>query len=267
MRVRIRFEKTGPIRFVGHLDFMRTFQKIIRKSGLAAVYTGGFNPHMLLSFADPLGVGQESTGEYADVEFAWRDPEALSEQERGRLSDIGLENESLPVPPSREEVIAALNAAAPEGIRFTAAVRVGLIKSSKAMALVRYALWDILLGDGFLNVTEDELSAFLAREEILVHKVTKKAEKDVDIRRQILSLSFGTAESYPAFAAHPAYSGRRHLCLLCESGSNGNLKPQTVVEALSAFINCPYDEAAFRLVRRELYDAEQRSLLDTGTAF
>ena len=192
MKVRVRFEKTGAIRFVGHLDFMRTFQKIVKRSGLAAVYTSGFNPHMVLSFADPLGVGQESCGEYADIEFAYRDNAPLSEQELYRLQDIGLNNDELPDPPSSGEMLSALNSVSVEGLRFTDAVRIGLIKSSKAMALVRYASWQILLSDGFLIPESTEIGAavreYLAQKEIVVHKVTKKSEKDVNIRPQILSL-------------------------------------------------------------------------------
>ncbi len=270
MRIRVRFEKTGPIRFVGHLDFMRTFQKIIKKSGLAAVYTAGFNPHMVLSFADPLGVGQESCGEYADIEFAYRDSAALTEQELYRLQDIGLRNEELPPAPSSRELLAALNAASVDGIRFTGAVRVGLIRSSKAMALVRYAAWQILLTDSFLEAQNPELPVaileFLAQESIVIHKVTKKAEKDVDIRPQILSLQTEEAEAFPAVAAEPCFTRRRSLLLLCASGSNGNVKPQTVMEALCAFCGSPFDESAFRLVRRELYDEKRRPLLSLGAA-
>jgi hypothetical protein len=176
MRIRLRFEKTGAVRFIGHLDFMRSFQKIVRLSGLPAVYTTGFNPHMILSFADPLGVGVESTAEYADLEMAWKDPTDLTRHEKDRLSDIGLDNDSLPLPPSGEEILAALNKAAPAGVLFTGVARVGLIRNSKAMAQVRYASWKIALRDDLL--TECDLSAcansIMDSDTLVVHKVSKK---------------------------------------------------------------------------------------------
>ena len=49
------------MKFVGHLDVMRYFQKAIRRAELPIAYSEGFSPHMLLSFASPLGVGISST--------------------------------------------------------------------------------------------------------------------------------------------------------------------------------------------------------------
>lgn len=57
MKIRIKFAKTGVMKFVGHLDVMRYFQKAIRRAELPIAYSEGFSPHMLLSFASPLGVG------------------------------------------------------------------------------------------------------------------------------------------------------------------------------------------------------------------
>ena len=68
MKLRIKFKKYGPIRFIGHLDVMRYFQKAIRRAGLDVAYTKGFSPHQIMSFASPLGVGLESNGEYMDIE-------------------------------------------------------------------------------------------------------------------------------------------------------------------------------------------------------
>ena len=57
MKVRIKFSKEGPVKFVGHLDTMRYFQKAIRRANLPVAFSGGFSPHMIMSFAAPLGVG------------------------------------------------------------------------------------------------------------------------------------------------------------------------------------------------------------------
>lgn len=69
MKLRIRFSKFGPVKFVGHLDMMRFFQKAIKASGLPVKYTEGFSPHQVLSFAAPLGVGTQSESEYCDLEL------------------------------------------------------------------------------------------------------------------------------------------------------------------------------------------------------
>lgn len=69
MKTRMRFTKTGSMKFIGHLDCMRFFQKAIRRAKLDVAYSQGFSPHQLMSFASPLGVGVTSDGEYLDVEF------------------------------------------------------------------------------------------------------------------------------------------------------------------------------------------------------
>ena len=58
------------MKFVGHLDTMRYFQKAIRRAELPVAFSGGYSPHMIMSFAVPLGVGMESLGDYFDLEMA-----------------------------------------------------------------------------------------------------------------------------------------------------------------------------------------------------
>ena len=57
------------MKYIGHLDMMRFFQKAIRRAGIDVAYSEGFSPHMIMSFAYPLGVGMTSSGEYFDLEI------------------------------------------------------------------------------------------------------------------------------------------------------------------------------------------------------
>ena len=68
MKIRIKFRKYGVMRFVGHLDIMRYFQKAMRRAKIDICYSEGFSPHQIMSFASPLGVGITSDGEYLDIE-------------------------------------------------------------------------------------------------------------------------------------------------------------------------------------------------------
>ena len=70
MKVRIKFKKDGSLRFIGHLDVMRFFQKVMRRAQIPIAFTAGYNPHMIMSFASPLGIGLTSEGEYFDMELA-----------------------------------------------------------------------------------------------------------------------------------------------------------------------------------------------------
>ena len=63
MKARIKFRKFDTLRFIGHLDVMRFFQKVMRRAGIPIAFTGGYSPHMIMSFASPLGIGLSSDGE------------------------------------------------------------------------------------------------------------------------------------------------------------------------------------------------------------
>lgn len=74
--VRIRFEKTGEAAYISLLDLQRVFHRILKRSGLPVYYTQGFNPHIYLSFACPLSLGQESLCECCEVKTEAEDPPA-----------------------------------------------------------------------------------------------------------------------------------------------------------------------------------------------
>lgn len=61
------FEKGAPLRYIGHLDLMRTVQRALRRSNLPVKYSNGFNPHIRLSFAAPLSVGVIGLRELMEV--------------------------------------------------------------------------------------------------------------------------------------------------------------------------------------------------------
>ena len=55
MKLRMRFGKEGIVKFIGHLDIMRYFQKAFRRANVDITYSQGYHPHPCLSFASPLG--------------------------------------------------------------------------------------------------------------------------------------------------------------------------------------------------------------------
>ena len=56
MNIRVRFRKYGVLKFIGHLDVMRYFQKAIRRADIDICYSEGYSPHMIMSFASPLSL-------------------------------------------------------------------------------------------------------------------------------------------------------------------------------------------------------------------
>ena len=91
-KVRIKFAKYGAVKFIGHLDVMRYFQKAIRRAGIDIAYSGGFSPHQIMSFASPLSVGHTSEGEYFDIEMNSFPSE---EEIKNRPAEIGNDDASI----------------------------------------------------------------------------------------------------------------------------------------------------------------------------
>ena len=67
MKLRIQFEKLGPIRFTSHKDVVRIFQRCFAAGGVPIHFSEGFHPHMRMSFGPPLKTGWESHAEYMDI--------------------------------------------------------------------------------------------------------------------------------------------------------------------------------------------------------
>ena len=88
MKIRIKFAKQGTMKFIGHLDVMRYFQKAIRRADIDIRYSEGFSPHQIMSFAAPLGVGLTSNGEYMDIEVH---SAPSSEEMKKKLNDTMVE--------------------------------------------------------------------------------------------------------------------------------------------------------------------------------
>ena len=150
------------MKFVGHLDTMRYFQKAIRRAELPVAFSGGYSPHMIMSFAAPLGVGTTSLGEYFDMELTATVP--------------------------TKEIEERLNAVMADGVSVCSQVEDG--KASTAMALVAAADYFVQFHEGKEPAASwrDQLDGFLAQKEIIVTKKTKRSEKTIDIRPYIYEL-------------------------------------------------------------------------------
>ena len=82
-RLRVTFAKEGPLRWVAHLDLMRTWERTIRRAVLPLSYSQGFSPHARIALAAPLPVGVEGRGELIDL---WLDDTLRLEDVAKRLA-------------------------------------------------------------------------------------------------------------------------------------------------------------------------------------
>jgi len=65
--LRIIYTKVGKVRFISHLDIIRTIQRALRRAELPVALSEGFSPHFQISYGQPLSLGIESECEFADV--------------------------------------------------------------------------------------------------------------------------------------------------------------------------------------------------------
>lgn len=67
--LRATFKKGEALRYTGHLDILRTFVRGMRRGEIPFKYSEGFNPHAVMSFALPLGVGTTSDCEIVEIQM------------------------------------------------------------------------------------------------------------------------------------------------------------------------------------------------------
>lgn len=164
MKVRIKFGKYGTMKFIGHLDIMRFFQKAIRRADIDISYTTGFSPHQIMSFAAPLGVGIESYGEYFDIEV-----ESAT---------------------NSQDMIERLNRACVEGIEIYSVKKLPE-NIGNAMATVAAAEYKIVWKevDSIPFDLVSQIDRFRSTQAILVEKKTKKNVVEMDIKPSIYTIS------------------------------------------------------------------------------
>lgn len=252
LKVRIKYAKMGVLKYIGHLDLMRFFQKAVKRADLDIAYSQGFSPHQLMSFAAPLALGVTSEGEYFDAQF----------------------NSII----SSDEFVRRFNEQMVDGI-FVKDVILLPEGAKKAMSIVAASDYiisfrdNIDIEDNIDNTDESvplsdrsddrlldykkaiiaQVPHLLEKETIEVFRKTKKNEKVEDIKKGIYKLSVLDDKIYMYLA----------------TGSEYNLKPESVLEALCNEANVPFNKFDFQIHRLETYTKDEQgklvSLLETGT--
>lgn len=217
MKIRIKFSKQGAVKFVGHLDILRYFQKAMRRADVDIRYSEGFSPHQVMSFAAPLGVGLTSNGEYMDIEV---------------LSSA-----------SSAQMVDRLNQVMAEGITVKSFLK--LDDSAKnAMSQVAAADYTVMFREESrpqdMDSFADKLMEFYHRDTIEIVKTTKKGEKVLDIKPLIYQLSV---------------KGQT-ISMQLATGSANNLKPETVMEAFFHSLGADLLPFALMVQREEVYTEE-----------
>lgn len=148
--IRVKFEKTGKLQYISHLDLLRTMQTALRRAKVKMIYSEGFNPHMKITFALPLSIGTESVCEYMDIRTQPDvDPKYVKE---------------------------SLGKNLPDGMKI-----LDVYEASSKLTDIKYAAYTAMLDYGELSEKAAEVGNTLFSKELIVTKRTKKGERDIDI--------------------------------------------------------------------------------------
>jgi radical SAM-linked protein len=191
-RIRIKYGKYGALRFVGHLDMAKTWERILRRAQLPLEYTQGFNPRPRMQFAAALAVGLTSESEYLD---AWLTT---------RLDDQ---------PP--EAWIARLAATSPVGIPLYSLEDVP-ISSAALPTLVTHSEYVITPADNAVTAAVLESRAAELLAQAAIERLNSK-DKPYDLRPLILDLRMEDGGNLVA-----------HL----KTGEKGNARPDDLLDAM-----------------------------------
>jgi radical SAM family uncharacterized protein/radical SAM-linked protein len=155
-RIRVRFSKSGVLRFISHLDTLRLITRAIRRAQINVAYSKGYRKRPRIAFGPPISIGTTAAREYFDLLF--------EQQFSGN-------------------VVTLLNDVLPELLRIHEAAPV-FVKSpalSVIISLMRYRV-------GPMNISDEQIRALVAREEIVVRRRKNGNEIEVDIRPFIHSI-------------------------------------------------------------------------------
>ena len=149
---RIWFRKVGAAKYISHLDLNRCMARAMRRASIPVWVTEGYNPHLFLTFALPLSLGQEGLDESMDI----------------RVPD----DFAIDTLPER------LNAVLPPILTATRAAEA--VEKPAAIAAAEYQVR--ISGESGLPGIADALAAFVTQDEIPVTKKSKAGDRTVNLR-------------------------------------------------------------------------------------
>ncbi|MCH4886661.1 DUF2344 domain-containing protein [Acidaminobacter sp. JC074] len=216
--LRIKYKKENNMKFLSHLELIKTMERAFRRMNFKMAFSQGFNPKPKISYAAPLPVGVESECDFLDVEL---------------LEKVDL-----------DELIKNQKQYLPNGLEFVEAKYRG--KSKKLMSLVTDSAYIIQVCtevEMTKEALQDKLDHFLSQDQITYEKLNKKKKlKLIDIKPLIGS-----------FEILSVYKDQVILKAMVTTGSNGNLKPEKLTELFCEKEGIPSIVGKDRYRRVELY--------------
>jgi radical SAM family uncharacterized protein/radical SAM-linked protein len=162
VRIRVRFEKLGRMRFLSHLEQQTLFIRAVGRAKIPIRYSNGFHPHPKFSFATALSVGVESHAEYMDFEV-----------------DSGF---------SAQDLLEALNGTLPEGMRIVEANEISM-KAPSLSSIMEKVRYRVTLPESQAGGIPEKIAAYLALDSFPLRREKRGKVVEFDLRHETYELS------------------------------------------------------------------------------
>ncbi len=210
-RWRLKFVKTGPVALLGHLDLIRELPRALRRAGLQTAYSQGYHPKPILSFTPALALGSASVAEYLDAKL------------------VGA--------PDADQLLKQLNAACAGGLEFIAATKLTPLDPGLNTVITSatyiLALSELAVAErGGRDWLSDRIGAFLAEQEVIVHRNVKGIGKKIDVRAKVLALSIGDQDAADIVERAGVVGRLVPVVVTVSLDANGSVKMPEVTQAV-----------------------------------
>ncbi len=226
------YEKAESVRWLGHLDILRAFERAVRRAELPIAFTLGFNPRVRISFASPLSTGTTGSTEPAIIEL-------IDEQSPIQLSE-------------------RLNSVLPPGIRVQDFCEIPDAGSRDLLNSFAFAEYLFTCSQSSTDPADEakarhSVEQIMLQSEINVVREREGRSKTLNIRPYVASLQFEKLDRE---------NMRLTFRVVAGIGESGNVRPGDIAEALSLYI----PGLALRRAHRVCLHQNQNARLDNRAA-
>jgi len=230
LRIRVRFEKLGRMRFLSHLEQQTLFIRAVGRAQIPIRYSQGFHPHPKFSFATALSVGVESYAEYMDFEV-----------------DAGF---------SAQNLLDALNGTLPEGMRVVEAAEISM-KAPSLSVIMEKVRYRVTLPDALKLDLPGKIAEFLALESSPMRREKKGKVVEFDLRHELYQLSAeGQALEMVVGRGKPSEFAAAILGVSVEELKDARLEKLEVLFAETPAVEAPGAETTAPAQAEEVPDAQ-----------
>ncbi|MDD5686834.1 MAG: TIGR03936 family radical SAM-associated protein [Elusimicrobia bacterium] len=161
IKIRVKYAKQDPLRFLSHLEVVSAIRQGVRRANLPVCFSEGFSPQLKIAFGPPLSVGYTSTCEIFDMEMVSR---VIPEEVKKSLL--------LSMPSSL-------------GILAVTSVPVAAKSMELSMNVAKYSVKWLTTSENMIPV---RIKDFFELKELLVERLTDKNKREIDVRPLVIDI-------------------------------------------------------------------------------